>query len=169
MEEKNRKKFMVTEELLVKADRRFFNFVIDIFMLSLIFFIGLVFYISNMSLNDAKDFMNRFMTNGTLQFTVTSCVILLYYNLFEIFTSRTVGKFCTNTIVVDENGERAGYEAIMIRSLIRIIPLYWLYFVIFPTRGLHDLISKTFVVNKRQLEESKRAFYSIKAETHDID
>jgi len=162
MEEINRKKFKVTEDLLVKKDKRFFNFIIDMFMLSLLLFIGLVIYIANMPLNESKDFMSRFLTNSLLQYTVSSSVTLLYYNLFEIFTSRTVGKFCTNTIVVDENGDKANYESIMIRSLIRIIPLYWVYSVVFPTRGLHDVISKTFVVSKSQLEESKRNFYAVK-------
>ena len=163
MEENNRKQFKVTEELLVKLDKRFFNFIIDMFMLSFILFIGLVIFIANnyTTANETKDFMNRFLTNSLLQFTVTACITLLYYNFFEIFTSRTIGKFCTNTIVVDENGDKANYEAIMIRSLIRIIPFYWISFIIFPTRGLHDVVSKTYVVNKKELGEKKRLFYAL--------
>lgn len=164
MEGNNRKQFKVTEELLVKLDKRFFNFIIDMFMLSFILFIGLVIFISNNATtpNEGKDLINRFLTNSLLQFTVTACITLLYYNLFEIFTSRTVGKFCTNTIVVDENGDKVNYETIMIRSLIRIIPLYWIsIFLLFPTRGLHDVVSKTYVVNKRELEEKKRLFYAL--------
>lgn len=159
MEENNRKQFKVTEELLVRIDKRFFNFIIDMIILSVILFIGLVIFIANTSPNDAKDFMNRFMVDSMWQYTVTSCITLLYYNFLEITTSRTIGKFCTNTIVVDENGDRATYEAVMIRSLIRIIPLYWVSFIIFPSRGLHDVISKTYVVNKNLLEEKKKQFY----------
>lgn len=161
MEENNRKQFKVTEELLVRIDKRFFNFIIDMIILSVILFIGLVIFIANTSPNDAKEFMNRFMVNSMWQYTVTSCITLLYYNFFEITTSRTIGKFCTNTIVVDENGDRATYEAVMIRSLIRIIPLYWVSFIIFPSRGLHDVISKTYVVNKNLLEEKKKQFYAL--------
>ena len=164
MEENNRKQFKVTEDLFVKADKRFFNFIIDMIMLSVILLIGLVIYIANTytTPNETKDFTDRFLTNSLLQFTITSCITLGYYNFFEIYTSRTIGKFCTNTIVVDENGNKANYEAIMIRSLIRIIPLYWISFIVFPTRGLHDLVSKTFVVNKKLLEEKKLQFYAIK-------
>ncbi len=164
MEEKNRKQFKVTAELFAKADKRFFNFVIDMVMLTVIFFIGLVIFMANTAPtpNEAKDFMNRFLANSMLQYTVTSGITLLYYNLFEIFTSRTIGKFCTNTIVVDENGDKANYEAIMIRSLIRIIPLYWISFIVFPKRGLHDMISRTYVVNKNLLDEKKQQFYAIK-------
>jgi uncharacterized RDD family membrane protein YckC len=160
MEENNQKQFKVTEDLFVKADKRFFNFIIDTVMLSIILFIGLVIYIANTytTPNETKEFMDRFLANSMLQYTVTSVITLVYYNFFEICTSRTVGKFCTNTIVVDENGDRASYEAIMIRSLIRIIPLYWISFIVFPTRGLHDLVSKTYVVNKKKLEQSKSAF-----------
>ena len=100
----NRKQFKVTEELLVKLDKRFFNFIIDGIMLFIILFIGLVIFIANnyTTPNEAKDFMNRMLTNRLLQFTISTTATLLYYNFFEIFTSRTVGKFCTNTIVVDE-------------------------------------------------------------------
>ena len=163
MDSTNKKQFKVTEELLVKLDKRFFNFIIDMFMWSFMFFIGLVIFIANnyTTPNEAKDFMNRLLTNSLLQFTIGATITLFYYNLFEIFTSRTIGKFCTNTIVVDENGDKANYEAIMIRSLIRIIPLYWISFLVFPTRGLHDVASKTFVVNKRELEEKKSLFYAL--------
>ena len=163
MEGNNRKQFKVTEELLVKLDKRFFNFIIDMFMLSFILFIGLVIFIANTATtpNEGKDLIDRFLTNKLLQFTVTAVITLLYYNFFEIFTLRTIGKFCTNTIVVDENGDRANYEAIMIRSLIRIIPLYWISFILLPTRGLHDVASKTYVVNKKLLDEKKRLFYAL--------
>lgn len=153
-------KFRVTEDIIAKLDKRFLNFAIDMVALSVILFIGLVIFIANTTTTpkEAKDFMDRFLTNNLLQFSVTATITLLYYNFFEIFTSRTIGKFCTNTIVVDENGDRAGYEAIMIRSLVRIVPLYWLSFFAFPTRGLHDMISKTYVVNRKLLEEKKQEF-----------
>lgn len=156
----DKNKFQVTEDLIAKLDKRIFNFLIDMVALSVLLFIGLVVFIANTATtpNEAKDFMDRFLTNSLLQFSVTATITLLYYNFFEIFTSRTIGKFCTNTIVVDENGDRAGYEAIMIRSLVRIVPLYWLSFFAFPTRGLHDLISKTYVVNRKLLEEKKQEF-----------
>lgn len=153
-------KFQVTEDLIAKLDKRVFNFIIDMVALSVLLFIGLFVFIANTATtpNEAKDFTDRFLTNNLLQFSITATITLLYYNFFEIFTSRTIGKFCTNTIVVDENGDRAGYEAIMIRSLVRIVPLYWLSFFAFPTRGLHDLISKTYVVNRKLLEEKKQEF-----------
>lgn len=159
MEVPNPNGFKVTGELLVKIDKRFFNFIIDVFVLSLLLFIGLVIFIPFITPAEVKAFMERFITNTILQYTITSSITLLYYNFFEIITSRTIGKFCTNTIVVDENGDRATYEAVMIRSLIRIIPLYWISFLLFPTRGLHDVISKTYVVNKKLLEEKKKEFY----------
>ncbi|MCF6128519.1 RDD family protein [Flavobacterium sp. AS60] len=160
MEETNKKQFKVTQDLLVKFERRFLNYLIDVIVLSVILFIGLIFYIAGANTEEIKDFMNRFMLNSTLQFTITASITLVYYNLMEIFTSRTIGKFCTNTIVVDENGNKAGYEAVMIRSLIRIIPFYWISFIVFPTRGLHDIVSKTYVVNKDLLDERKKQFYA---------
>ena len=166
MEEINQKQFKVTEDLLVKIDKRIFNFIVDVIMLSILLFIGLIIYVSNLSINEGKEFINRFLTNNILQYTVSSGVTLIYYNLMEISTSRTIGKFCTNTIVVDQNGDSAGYEAIMIRSLVRIIPLYWISFLLFPTRGLHDVVSKTYVVNKNVLEEKKKQFYALQQSTN---
>lgn len=159
----SKNKFKVTEDLVAKLDKRFFNYIIDMVMLSVLLFIGLVVFIANTTANpnEAKDFINLFLANNIWQYTATSGITLLYYNFFEIFTARTVGKFCTNTIIVDENGDKATYEAIMIRSLIRIIPLYWLSIFVFPTRGLHDMISKTYVVKKSELEEKKRKFYAL--------
>ena len=164
MEENNQKQFKVTDDILATGDKRFFNFIIDLVTLTVILFIGLVIFIANTTTTpeEGKDFINRFMLNKLWQFILTSSVSLIYYNFFEILTSRTIGKFCTNTIIVDENGNKATYEAILIRSLIRIIPFYWLSFIFFPTRGLHDMISKTFVVNKKLLDEKKQQFYALK-------
>lgn len=162
MDENNRKQFRVTEDILAKLERRFFNFVIDMLLLVILISITLAVMITVTTANGDKNFINRFLSNSLGQYMLTAGITVLYYNLFEIFTSRTIGKFCTNTIVVNENGDKADYEAIMIRSLIRIIPLYWLSFIVFPTRGLHDMISKTYVVNKKELEESKSQFYALK-------
>lgn len=164
MQENNQKQFKVTEDLLAKFHKRLFNFVIDMTVWSLLLFIGLAFYIGDSSIEEIKDIAKRFEENIFLQYTVSSVITLAYYNFSEILTSRTFGKFCTNTIVVDENGEKAGYEAIMIRSLIRIIPMYWLSFIVSPLRGVHDLISKTYVVDKTLLDERKSKFYALQRE-----
>lgn len=163
MQMNNRKQYKLAVDVLAKPWQRILNFAIDIIMLTILLFIGLVIYLGNTitTASQGKEFMDHFMTNSTLQFMVTSVVILVYYNFFEIFTSRTVGKFCTGTIVVDQNGEKASYESVMFRSIIRIIPFYWISFIVFPIRGLHDLISKTYVVDKKKLEESKRRFYTV--------
>ncbi|HNP31707.1 MAG TPA: RDD family protein [Flavobacterium sp.] len=158
MEQISKKQFKITDDMLAKIEKRAANFIIDVLALSFLLFIGLVIFIANTTPEEGKVFVNRFLTNNLLQFSISAGFTLLYYNFFEIFTSRTIGKFCTNTIVVDENGEKANYEAIMIRSLIRVIPLYWISFILFPTRGLHDVVSKTYVVDKNLLAEKKRLF-----------
>ena len=161
MEVNNQKGFKITEDLLVKIDKRFLNFFIDSIAISVLLFIGLTIYIANTSPAMGKEIIGRFITNNLLQYTITSTFTLLYYNFLEIITSTTVGKFFTNTIVVNEYGNKAGHEAIMIRSLVRIIPLYWISFLLIPKRGLHDALSKTYVVNKRLLEEKKNEFHEI--------
>lgn len=156
----NHKEFKVSEDILATPGKRIANFAIDMIAMSIILFIGLTIFLADKTVNEQKEFTDRFLMGNLLQVMVTCGITLVYYNFFEIATARTISKFCTNTIVVDEQGEKANYEAIMFRSLVRIIPLYWIFSIIFPKRGLHDLISKTYVVDKKKLEESKREFYN---------
>ena len=162
MELNNRRQFQLTADLLATPQQRIINFLIDMVMMGIMLFIVILFIMAYTTVKGDKDFIVRFAANTLWQYMLSAVTTLVYYNFFEIFTSRTVGKFCTNTIVVNENGEKVDYETIMIRSLIRIIPFYWISFMVFPGRGLHDVISKTFVVNKKLLDERKQEFYSQK-------
>jgi uncharacterized RDD family membrane protein YckC len=72
-----------------------------------------------------------------------------------------VGKWITQTIVVDENGEKPNSETILVRSLCRLIPFNAISFLGISGRGWHDTISKTYVVNKKLLDEKKRLFYAL--------
>jgi hypothetical protein len=62
--------------------------------------------------------------------------------------------------VVDENGNKPEYQTIMIRSLCRLIPFDALSFLGATSRGWHDSISRTYVVQKNLLEEKKELFNS---------
>ena len=161
MEETNRKQFKVTEDLLASHAQRFLNLLMD-YIAQLFLFI-IAFSIAGViaQTNGNKDFMANFVKNDIAQYTFVTCIALFYYNVFEIFFARTVGKFITQTIVVDENGEKPNHETILVRSLCRLIPFEVLSFLGMPARGWHDRISKTYVVNKNLLEEKKKQFYSL--------
>lgn len=159
MQSKTSKKFQVSSDIFASLSQRFLNLIIDTVMQLLLFFVVLMFMVANAQANGDVTFISNLEKNTILQYTITTVISLVYYNFFEIVTARTVGKYLTQTIVVDENGEKPNHETILIRSLCRLIPFNALSFLGISGRGWHDTISKTYVVNKNQLEEKKRLFY----------
>jgi uncharacterized RDD family membrane protein YckC len=71
---------------------------------------------------------------------------LLYYIVMEGTLGRTVGKYLTNSTVVDEDGYKPSFVKILIRSICRLIPLEALSFLVSDAVGWHDKLSKTRVV-----------------------
>lgn len=162
----NQRQFTVTEELYATHTQRFLNWLADMVMQILLLFVVLVFIMAIAEANGNKELQHYIINMNTVaQYTASAMITLLYYNLFEIIFSRSVGKFITNTIVVDENGNTPDYQTIMVRSLCRLIPLYGISLLGIPPRGWHDSISKTYVVAKKELEEKKRLFYAMQPNT----
>ena len=161
MEENNLKQFQVTEDLLASHSQRFLNLLMDYIAQLFLFIIAFSIVSVIAETNGNKDFMVNFIKNDIAQYTFVTCIALFYYNFFEIFFARTVGKFITQTIVVDENGEKPNHETILVRTLCRLIPFEILSFLGMPARGWHDRISKTYVVNKDLLAQKKEQFYSL--------
>lgn len=159
MEQNVQKPFLITDELLASHAQRFTNLLIDSVMQFILLFIVLVFIVAGKEINEGKEYVDHLANDVWLQYTFTACIALFYYNVFEIFSARTVGKLVTQTIVVEENGEKPNHETIMVRSLCRLIPFNALSIIGFPARTWHDSISKTYVVDKRAMEEEKRLFY----------
>ncbi len=160
MEQNVRKPFLISDALLVSHAQRLTNMLIDSAMQFILLFMVLVFIVASKEVNEAKAYVDRLAVDFWMQYTFTAGVALFYYNVFEIFSARTVGKLVTQTIVVDENGEKPNYETIMVRSLCRLIPFNALSIIGIPARTWHDSISKTYVVDKKSLEEMKRQFES---------
>ncbi|MGL2962416.1 RDD family protein [Flavobacterium sp. RSB2_4_14] len=158
MQANNRKQFQVSSEIFASHGQRFTNLLVDTIMQLILFFIVLVFMSANAQANGDKAFIANLEKNTILQYTITMVISLFYYNVFEIASARTVGKYITQTIVVDENGEKPNSETILVRSLCRLIPFNAFSFLGISGRGWHDTISKTYVVNKKLLAEKKRLF-----------
>lgn len=74
-------------------------------------------------------------------------ICIFYYSFSEGIFGRSLGKFITGTIVVDENGQKPSFGTIFKRTLCRLIPFDALSFL--GSRGWHDSISDTYVVNKK--------------------
>lgn len=162
MEGIQRKPFKITDELLAALEQRFINWFLDTVML-IVLSVIFIFIIATVSTSYGNKVLPTYLLiNPIGQFTFITITRLIYYVSFETLFGRTVGKFVTQTIVVDENGEPANHQTILIRTLCRLIPFYEFSFFGIPTRGWHDSISKTFVVDKKKLDETKRQFYALK-------
>jgi uncharacterized RDD family membrane protein YckC len=162
-------KFTVTQELLAPPIQRFLNLLVDT-IVQLVFFFGILVSIQSFLKPDlSKVFIAHVIINPIGQYTFVSAITLLYYNVFEALTARTLGKYITKTIVVDENGEKTNHETILIRTLCRLIPFNAFSFLGISGRGWHDTISKTYVVNKTLLDEKKRLFYAIDSTSNETE
>jgi uncharacterized RDD family membrane protein YckC len=162
MEYKNSRQFTLDRDLYATQGQRFANFIVD-YICQLLLMFALMFAITIIALMIGDDMIIARLEglNKIEEYGIAAVIHLLYYNVFEIFFARTMGKFITNTVVVDINGEKPGSQEILIRSLCRLIPFDAFSFLGAPDKGWHDSISKTYVVKKTLLEDKKKQFYSL--------
>jgi uncharacterized RDD family membrane protein YckC len=153
--------FTVTQELYATFGQRFTNWLVDAVAQIVIMFIALLIITAIAQNNGNKTIITYLLLNPIGQYTFVTCIRLVYYNVFEVFFARTVGKWVSNTIVVDVNGNQPDHQTILVRTLCRLIPFYELSMLGIPTRGWHDSISKTYVVNKKMMDEKKHLFYAM--------
>ena len=102
------------------------------------------------------NFVMNFGFNINIGFThikydlISYLITFLYYFLLESSIKRTIGKFATQTVVIDEYGNPPSKDKIAIRTLARFIPFE--IFSCLGSRGWHDKLSNTFVVSKKEAE-----------------
>ena len=148
--------FTVTDDLLASKGQRFLNFIIDlliqyILLLSLRTTVSIIADITkNFNLSNWIDSMSAWE-----QFISGIITLLFYYNLTEMYLSRSLAKFTTSTIVVTKLGLKPDNKTIFWRTLCRLIPFEALTFFNKDLRGLHDTLSETYVVKKKLLETRK--------------
>ncbi|MFB9078550.1 RDD family protein [Flavobacterium procerum] len=155
----NKSTYILDQKLLVSGAVRFLNYLLDnIFILILVFIFGFVMAIVA-SLFDMNGLLIWLDTIGDLEGRVIFILLaVVYYTVTEGLMGQSFGKLITGTIVVDENGERPSFGTIFKRSLCRIIPFDALTFLSSSSRGWHDSISGTYVVNKKALAEEVKIF-----------
>ena len=71
--------------------------------------------------------------------------MFVYYTLFEAIWMRTPGKWISYSKVVKENGKRANFGQILIRSIIRLT-LIDMFFIPLFGKPLHDKLSRTILI-----------------------
>ncbi|TPG39371.1 RDD family protein [Flavobacterium pectinovorum] len=159
----NNSTYILDDKILVSGGQRFFNYLLDnIFILAFLFLLGVflallgsLFGLNGLViwLDDIGDLAGR---------VLFVAVTIIYYCITEGLFGRSLAKFITGTIVVDENGAKPSFGSIFKRSLCRIIPFDGLSFLGSSGRGWHDSMSDTYVVNKKALEEEVRTFHDLK-------
>ncbi len=80
-------------------------------------------------------------------------MVIVYYLVFESIFKTTAGKCATNTIVVNEHGERPSFVQILGRTFCRLIPFEAFSFFNDDARGWHDSLTKTYVVKARDFSQ----------------
>lgn len=71
-----------------------------------------------------------------------------YYFFMEQFNDgKTMGKIVTKTKAVTIDGEKMTLITVLIRTIGRLIPFDNLSYIFMKNDGLHDMISKTVVIN----------------------
>jgi uncharacterized RDD family membrane protein YckC len=79
--------------------------------------------------------------------------LVVYYLLLEGIFNTSPGKCITNTVIVNENGERPRFSQIAGRTFARLIPFEAFSFFGAGARGWHDTLSNTYVVAAANKEE----------------
>jgi uncharacterized RDD family membrane protein YckC len=154
------KEFEITEDILATQQQRFANYLVDLLVQYILVTILtlLIAIVSNYF--ETYSLVFWIENAGRLeQYFIGAIVALFYYSISEIFLSKSIGKFITKTIVVDENGNKVCPEIILKRTLCRLIPFEHFSFFSGNNRGWHDTISNTFVVKEQLLHSAKKQFY----------
>jgi uncharacterized RDD family membrane protein YckC len=92
-------------------------------------------------------------------FLIYLLVRFAYYFCFEAIYSRTPGKFQTQSIVVDKDGNKASVFQLITRNLSRFLSVF--SGISDDERAIHDQISNTFVVHDSELKKVESRQYMI--------
>lgn len=146
--------FMVDSEIMVAPGKRFLNRLIDVIILWV--FSALLTFLARLMRDFGAEWLFRALNSGWfISYLVESVMGCCYYFIMEALTGRTIGKMATGTIVVNEFGERPTAQQIEVRSLCRMIPFNAFSFFGTPSRGWHDSIPNTYVVDAQMLKDAK--------------
>ncbi len=155
----NRKK--VTEEYISKrpvktvlAGPRFGHFIIDFTCFQIVLYV--VGYLFEMAITLSNSVVTLSLTLALLSNIVMLLLYPTLYFICEYKWQRTLGKFLTKTIVINEYGNKPELGQLVLRSLIRIVPFEPFSCLGDNSNGWHDRWSSTFVVKQTELEELQR-------------
>ena len=151
------KRFTITDDLLASTGQRFLNLIIDLALVYVIWIsFGATIAIFADVANDA--FLKTWISAvGVLEKGLSFALIAgFYYYLTELYFSRSLAKFLTQTYVIMKHGSKPNYKSILKRTLCRFIPFEIFSFLGGEAGGWHDSMSETYVVKKHEFEKQKK-------------
>jgi len=154
-----KEKFKITPDLYASQGQRLANMFVDmiIYYILLIVFSAILGIV--LGLIGGMDLVNSVVDSSYFSLLVTYSTILIYFIFFEYFFQKTVGKYLSKTIVVDENGEKPTMSQIVGRSFARIIPFDAFSYLGSSARGWHDTLPNVYVVDENLFKQKKANFY----------
>lgn len=137
----------ITYGMLASRNKRFANYVIDsilVYVLAIAATQLNYWYEGNNSIITAEAWVVVINSFGFTMYNLAGAII--YYGFLESVSSRSLGKYITNTKVVMRDGSRPEAGTIFLRTICRLIPFEIVSFLVRPI-GWHDSLSKTLVVD----------------------
>ena len=154
------RKYKVTNDILASGGQRFINYIIDIAIIYGVLFILMILLVFITSFFNYPGFYNWTQNIGNLEgYIVFFSIQIPYHTFLESYTSRTIAKYITKTMVVDEYGAKIALGTAFKRTLCRLIPFDALTFL-GGSRGWHDSIPDVYVVKKELFLNNKTLFNS---------
>jgi uncharacterized RDD family membrane protein YckC len=154
-----KRSFQITDDCIASQTQRFGNYVIDMIMIYVFIFIILLF-VAIIGGFTGNSQIITWLQNIPLvhSWLIAIVTLILYYGISETLLARSLAKFMTKTQVVMIDGSKPDEIVILKRTLCRLIPFDHFSFFNTPSRGWHDSISDTYVVDKSRFEEALRIF-----------
>ena len=153
------KTFKVNNSMMAPMEVRVVNYILD-YILRIIIAVIIAFIIDVLFFGDSlfsiADWVAQ-MKQGE-EFLLGMLLMFIYYTVTETLWGRSLAKFITGTMVVNEDGSKADLQTILIRSANRLIPFEFLTFLQNGARGWHDSNSKTYVVRTNRFYAGIKAF-----------
>ncbi|MVM37867.1 RDD family protein [Spirosoma sp. HMF3257] len=127
--------------------KRLANFLLDlVFFYIIVFTIGLIVMLIYPEIGYSFEPINPLVDRliGTLFYST-------YYVIFKTWLGKTLGKIITKTKVVNKQGQKPDFSTVLVRNLVRAIPLDAFTFLRENPIGMHDRMSNTMVIDDRPL------------------
>jgi uncharacterized RDD family membrane protein YckC len=129
--------------LLATRWQRFQHFIIDYFIVVLVFTPYLSYY-AFFSRNEYFNYLKE-ESHWAIKGIIV-LFLLLYYLVSESVFCLSPGKFFTNTAVIREDGTKAGFKTVLLRTLARLVPFEPLSLL--GGEAWHDRWTRTWVIKK---------------------